>query len=121
MPFQTSTMAVSTTFTAASFLPLLLLCLAVADANQMMGVTGAQSPIALPPKPALAPAPAPAIDCGAACGSRCRLSSRPNLCKRACGSCCAECHCVPPGTYGNYEACPCYSRLKTHNKVRKCP
>ncbi|VFQ99860.1 unnamed protein product [Cuscuta campestris] len=63
----------------------------------------------------------PAIDCDGACGVRCGKSKRPNLCKRACGSCCATCHCVPPGTSGNYESCPCYSTLTTHNNVRKCP
>ncbi|KAG6410845.1 hypothetical protein SASPL_128915 [Salvia splendens] len=61
------------------------------------------------------------IDCKSACAGRCKLSSRPNLCKRACGTCCARCNCVPPGTYGNYEACPCYASLTTHGNKRKCP
>ncbi|KAK4787940.1 hypothetical protein SAY86_011773 [Trapa natans] len=59
------------------------------------------------------------IDCGGACAARCRLSSRPNLCKRACGTCCARCSCVPPGTYGNYDACPCYGSLTTRGNRRK--
>ncbi|KDP46750.1 hypothetical protein JCGZ_06538 [Jatropha curcas] len=79
---------------------------------------------------ALAPSPAPApvasgsklsIDCGEACKGRCKLSKRPNLCKRSCGSCCAKCNCVPPGTYGNLEFCPCYASLTTRNHTRKCP
>ncbi|XP_008803456.1 snakin-2 [Phoenix dactylifera] len=61
------------------------------------------------------------INCGEACSARCRLSSRPNLCKRACGTCCSRCNCVPPGTYGNYETCPCYAALTTHGGARKCP
>ncbi|KAG9443030.1 hypothetical protein H6P81_018884 [Aristolochia fimbriata] len=61
------------------------------------------------------------IDCGAACAGRCRLSSRPNLCKRACGSCCARCNCVPPGTYGNKEQCPCYAKMTTRGNKPKCP
>ncbi|KAL8556234.1 hypothetical protein ACS0TY_003874 [Phlomoides rotata] len=61
------------------------------------------------------------IDCGAACAARCRLSGRPNLCKRACGSCCSKCNCVPPGTYGNYEACSCYAKLTTRANKPKCP
>ncbi|KAA0063284.1 hypothetical protein IC582_007267 [Cucumis melo] len=61
------------------------------------------------------------INCGGACASRCKLSSRPNLCKRACGTCCARCSCVPPGTSGNYGACPCYAKLTTHGGRRKCP
>ncbi|XP_031107331.1 gibberellin-regulated protein 1-like [Ipomoea triloba] len=71
-----------------------------------------------------APAPSPkpqGIDCPAACGERCKKSKRPNLCKRSCGSCCNTCKCVPPGTSGNYEICPCYFNLKTHNNTRKCP
>ncbi|KAL1554352.1 Snakin-2 [Salvia divinorum] len=61
------------------------------------------------------------IDCKNACAKRCKLSSRPNLCKRACGTCCSRCNCVPPGTYGNYDACPCYASLTTHGNRRKCP
>ncbi|KAH6820288.1 GAST1-like protein 1 [Perilla frutescens var. hirtella] len=63
----------------------------------------------------------PKIDCGSACAARCKLSSRPNLCKRACGTCCARCSCVPPGTYGNYDACPCYASLTTRDNKPKCP
>ncbi|WMV13211.1 hypothetical protein MTR67_006596 [Solanum verrucosum] len=61
------------------------------------------------------------IDCGGACAARCRLSSRPRLCNRACGTCCARCNCVPPGTSGNTETCPCYASLTTHGNRRKCP
>ncbi|KAJ3672272.1 hypothetical protein LUZ60_006993 [Juncus effusus] len=61
------------------------------------------------------------IDCGGACETRCKESSRPNLCKRACGSCCSRCSCVPPGTNGNYETCPCYANMTTHGGQRKCP
>ncbi|KAL3733348.1 hypothetical protein ACJRO7_022819 [Eucalyptus globulus] len=48
-------------------------------------------------------------------------SSRPHLCKRACGTCCARCDCVPPGTSGNYDACPCYANMTTHGGRHKCP
>ncbi|KAJ0989756.1 hypothetical protein J5N97_008112 [Dioscorea zingiberensis] len=61
------------------------------------------------------------IDCGAACSGRCRLSSRPNLCMRACGTCCARCNCVPPGTSGNTDQCPCYANMTTHGGRKKCP
>ncbi|CAJ1972548.1 unnamed protein product [Sphenostylis stenocarpa] len=61
------------------------------------------------------------IDCNGACGARCRLSSRPRLCQRACGTCCRRCNCVPPGTAGNQEACPCYATLTTRGGRRKCP
>ncbi|GMN35781.1 hypothetical protein TIFTF001_005533 [Ficus carica] len=61
------------------------------------------------------------IDCDGACEARCALSSRPRLCKRACGTCCKRCDCVPPGTSGNYDACPCYANMTTHGGRRKCP
>ncbi|KAM4129931.1 hypothetical protein ACJW30_01G061500 [Castanea mollissima] len=60
-------------------------------------------------------------DCGAACSARCQLSSRPNLCKRACGTCCARCSCVPPGTSGNRDVCPCYATMTTRGGQLKCP
>ncbi|XP_004292950.1 PREDICTED: gibberellin-regulated protein 11-like [Fragaria vesca subsp. vesca] len=63
----------------------------------------------------------PKIDCDGACDVRCGLSSRPDECKRACGTCCARCGCVPPGTSGHYEACPCYWNMTTHGGRRKCP
>lgn len=61
------------------------------------------------------------MDCAKACKGRCAETKRPNLCKRACGSCCKTCNCVPPGTSGNYDKCPCYFHLHTHNHTRKCP
>ncbi|KAF8023581.1 hypothetical protein BT93_F0943 [Corymbia citriodora subsp. variegata] len=69
-----------------------------------------------PPAP-----PPPHIDCDGACAARCQLSSRPRLCKRACGTCCTRCDCVPPGTSGNYDACPCYANMTTHGGKHKCP
>ncbi|KAL9395534.1 hypothetical protein Peur_009787 [Populus x canadensis] len=61
------------------------------------------------------------IDCGGACKDRCSLSSRPHLCNRACGTCCARCKCVPKGTSGNLDTCPCYATMTTHGGRRKCP
>ncbi|CAL9045099.1 unnamed protein product [Musa acuminata subsp. burmannicoides] len=61
------------------------------------------------------------IDCGAKCAYRCSKSSRPNLCNRACNTCCSRCNCVPPGTDGNRDVCPCYANMKTHGGRPKCP
>ncbi|KAH0448239.1 hypothetical protein IEQ34_022039 [Dendrobium chrysotoxum] len=61
------------------------------------------------------------IDCNSECSRRCELSSRQNLCERACGTCCARCNCVPPGTSGNKELCPCYNNMTTHGGRKKCP
>ncbi|XP_030541468.1 snakin-2-like [Rhodamnia argentea] len=60
-------------------------------------------------------------DCGGACVARCQRSSRPHLCQRACRTCCARCNCVPPGTSGNLDACPCYANMTTRDDKRKCP
>ncbi|WOG97775.1 hypothetical protein DCAR_0417116 [Daucus carota subsp. sativus] len=60
-------------------------------------------------------------NCGAKCAERCKLSGRPNLCHRACGTCCGRCNCVPPGTSGNYDVCPCYANLTTTGGKKKCP
>ncbi|KAI3460651.1 hypothetical protein Pfo_017314 [Paulownia fortunei] len=61
------------------------------------------------------------INCNYACSRRCSKSSRKNVCHRACRSCCERCHCVPPGTYGNKDLCPCYAKLRTHGNKPKCP
>ncbi|KAL6220686.1 hypothetical protein ACLB2K_008442 [Fragaria x ananassa] len=103
--------ALSKTLTASLVLSFLLLLLAEADHQTIMDINHGAAPSPLPP----------VLDCGVACAGRCKLSSRPRLCKRACGSCCSKCNCVPPGTAGNLEACPCYANLTTHNQTRKCP
>ncbi|XP_027149826.1 snakin-2-like isoform X2 [Coffea eugenioides] len=61
------------------------------------------------------------IDCKSACDARCAETKRRNLCKRACGTCCERCHCVPPGTSGNEDVCPCYANMTTHGGRHKCP
>ncbi|KAI4336781.1 hypothetical protein L6164_015263 [Bauhinia variegata] len=61
------------------------------------------------------------IDCNGACKARCLLASRQRMCHRACGTCCKRCNCVPPGTSGNQEVCPCYASMTTHGGRRKCP
>ncbi|EEF35558.1 cypmaclein [Ricinus communis] len=61
------------------------------------------------------------IDCKSKCEYRCSKASRHKMCIRACNSCCERCHCVPPGTSGNRDVCPCYAHLKTHGGRLKCP
>ncbi|XP_039171566.1 snakin-2-like [Eucalyptus grandis] len=88
-----------------------VLLLQLAEADQMtQGVVNAGDN-SMPPK----------MDCGGACAARCQLSSRPRLCQRACGTCCARCNCVPPGTSGNLDVCPCYANMTTRDNKRKCP
>ncbi|KAK1316532.1 Gibberellin-regulated protein 2 [Acorus calamus] len=61
------------------------------------------------------------IDCGAKCEYRCSEASRHNMCIRACNTCCDRCHCVPPGTSGHENVCPCYANMTTHGGRHKCP
>ncbi|KAJ1424909.1 Gibberellin regulated protein [Sesbania bispinosa] len=61
------------------------------------------------------------IDCVGKCNYRCSKASREKICKRACNSCCERCNCVPPGTSGNRDVCPCYASLTTHGGKLKCP
>ncbi|XP_061366613.1 cypmaclein-like [Gastrolobium bilobum] len=61
------------------------------------------------------------IDCAGKCNYRCSKSSRHNMCIRACTGCCKKCNCVPPGTSGNKDKCPCYASLTTHGGKLKCP
>ncbi|XP_041018755.1 snakin-2-like [Juglans microcarpa x Juglans regia] len=99
-------MAISKALIASILLSLLL----IAEADQM-AVKDDVAKGSVPTK----------IDCGGACNARCQLSSRPNLCKRACGTCCSRCNCVPPGTSGNQDVCPCYANMTTRGNKRKCP
>nr|KYP74730.1 Gibberellin-regulated protein 3 [Cajanus cajan] len=61
------------------------------------------------------------IDCGGKCNYRCSKAGRHVMCLRACNTCCQRCNCVPPGTAGNRDMCPCYARLTTHGGKLKCP
>ncbi|KAI9200525.1 hypothetical protein LWI28_009415 [Acer negundo] len=61
------------------------------------------------------------IDCRSKCKYRCSKASRQKICKRACNTCCERCNCVPPGTFGNKEVCPCYANMTTHGGKLKCP
>ncbi|CAI0396367.1 unnamed protein product [Linum tenue] len=61
------------------------------------------------------------IDCKGKCKYRCSKASRHKICIRACNTCCHRCNCVPPGTSGNYDTCPCYYHMTTHGGRRKCP
>ncbi|KAK2404224.1 gibberellin-regulated protein [Trifolium repens] len=61
------------------------------------------------------------IDCNGKCNYRCSKTSRKKICLRACTDCCKKCNCVPPGTSGNTNMCPCYASLTTHGGKLKCP
>eukprot|EP01018_Ginkgo_biloba_P037577 Gb_25904 [translate_table: standard] len=60
-------------------------------------------------------------DCPGKCGGRCALAGREDRCMRYCLICCEKCQCVPSGTYGHKEECPCYANMKTSKGRDKCP
>ncbi|KAI5567612.1 hypothetical protein POPTR_013G113400v4 [Populus trichocarpa] len=61
------------------------------------------------------------INCKSKCEYRCSKASRHKMCIRACNTCCQRCNCVPPGTSGNEDTCPCYANMTTHGGRHKCP
>ncbi|KAL9235528.1 hypothetical protein vseg_010279 [Gypsophila vaccaria] len=72
---------------------------------------------------ALPPTPAPASEfCKKKCGERCALKGPGSRCEAYCLMCCDKCHCVPSGTSGNLDQCPCYRDMKSPKSGRpKCP
>ncbi|XP_056170923.1 gibberellin-regulated protein 12-like [Syzygium oleosum] len=59
--------------------------------------------------------------CAAACDYRCSATSHRKPCLFFCNKCCAKCLCVPSGTYGHKEECPCYNNWTTEEGKPKCP
>ncbi|XP_061374264.1 gibberellin-regulated protein 13-like [Gastrolobium bilobum] len=60
-------------------------------------------------------------ECNPRCVDRCSNTQYKKPCLFFCQKCCAKCLCVPPGTYGNKEVCPCYNNWKTKRGGPKCP
>ncbi|XP_074321248.1 protein GAST1-like [Silene latifolia] len=60
-------------------------------------------------------------ECGGKCTMRCSATSFKKPCMFFCQKCCTKCLCVPPGTYGNKQLCPCYNNWKTKRGGPKCP
>ncbi|XP_026382674.1 gibberellin-regulated protein 12-like [Papaver somniferum] len=60
-------------------------------------------------------------ECASACQQRCSATSHKKPCLLYCNKCCNKCLCVPSGTYGHKEECPCYNNLKTQEGKPKCP
>ncbi|KAL6636682.1 hypothetical protein ACP70R_024254 [Stipagrostis hirtigluma subsp. patula] len=60
-------------------------------------------------------------ECPGACDYRCSNTQYRKACLTFCNKCCAKCRCVPPGTYGHKETCPCYNNWKTKEGGPKCP
>ncbi|XP_019199391.1 PREDICTED: protein GAST1-like [Ipomoea nil] len=60
-------------------------------------------------------------ECGDACTYRCSKTAYKKPCMFFCQKCCFKCRCVPPGTYGHKQVCPCYNNWKTKRGGPKCP
>uniref|UniRef100_A0A1D1ZC56 Protein GAST1 n=1 Tax=Anthurium amnicola TaxID=1678845 RepID=A0A1D1ZC56_9ARAE len=60
-------------------------------------------------------------ECSGRCRARCSATAYKKPCLFFCQKCCAKCLCVPPGTYGNKQFCPCYNNWKTKRGGPKCP
>ncbi|MCL7033552.1 hypothetical protein MKW94_013967 [Papaver nudicaule] len=59
--------------------------------------------------------------CAGACEVRCSATSHKKPCLLYCNQCCNKCLCVPSGTFGHKEECPCYNNWKTKEGGPKCP
>jgi len=60
-------------------------------------------------------------ECPKACDYRCSKASGREDCLYFCNLCCDKCLCVPSGTFGNKEECPCYNNWKAKSGKPKCP
>ncbi|CAH1431921.1 unnamed protein product [Lactuca virosa] len=63
----------------------------------------------------------PIEQCPSACSIRCSATHHRSHCMDVCVDCCGKCLCVPSGTLGNKNECPCYRDLKTKEGQPKCP
>uniref|UniRef100_K3YDP4 Uncharacterized protein n=1 Tax=Setaria italica TaxID=4555 RepID=K3YDP4_SETIT len=101
--------------------PALLICflflLALASAAEIIGSNGVFSLGNNDGKGNLKPS----RDAVGECRRRCSKTHHKKPCLFFCNKCCAKCLCVPPGTYGNKDTCPCYNNWKTKRGGPKCP
>ncbi|KAB2023503.1 Snakin-1 [Gossypium arboreum] len=59
--------------------------------------------------------------CDSKCAVRCSKAGVQDRCLKYCGICCEKCHCVPSGTFGHKDECPCYRDMKNSKGKSKCP
>ncbi|KAJ4772561.1 Gibberellin-regulated family protein [Rhynchospora pubera] len=104
---------------------LLFLC-AQGQAKYSPGPTAqpghASSPAPLPfPMYGVTPGSLHPQECPGRCATRCSATAYKKPCMFYCQKCCWTCLCVPSGTYGNKQSCPCYNIWKTKRGGPKCP
>ncbi|KAJ7570034.1 hypothetical protein O6H91_01G105400 [Diphasiastrum complanatum] len=61
------------------------------------------------------------FDCASKCDYRCSKAKLHKRCIHYCNMCCGKCNCVPSGTSGNKQECPCYDEMKNSDGGPKCP
>ncbi|XP_073133188.1 gibberellin-regulated protein 5-like [Henckelia pumila] len=109
------------------FMFLLIICVSTLSIIGISHAYGVESTHTLPFSPIASAAnggitcPVPQNRCGSECERRCSATSHKKPCLFFCNKCCNICLCVPPGTYGNKECCPCYNNWKTKEGGPKCP
>ncbi|KAK9735038.1 hypothetical protein RND81_04G179400 [Saponaria officinalis] len=60
-------------------------------------------------------------ECPSECERRCAVASAHDRCILYCNLCCEKCLCVPSGTSGHKQECPCYNEWTTKSGKPKCP
>ncbi|KMT04724.1 hypothetical protein BVRB_7g169050 [Beta vulgaris subsp. vulgaris] len=90
----------------------LILCSALLDINNAQPLSPSQSPDTVESTTGF---------CSNKCGVRCALKGVNSRCMKYCMMCCGKCSCVPSGTSGNLNECPCYRDWKAPNGRPKCP
>ncbi|XP_016497155.1 protein GAST1 [Nicotiana tabacum] len=106
-------------------LHLILLLMVLLLVSTHASITEPPAPQAQPPNTfpmyGITPGSLHPQECGARCIYRCSKTAFKKPCMFFCEKCCAKCLCVPPGTYGNKQFCPCYNNWKTKRGGPKCP
>ncbi|XP_021720372.1 peamaclein-like [Chenopodium quinoa] len=99
---------------AAILIITLILCSTLLDITNadLSPQPSAQSPTSLATAPGF---------CNNKCGVRCALKGINSRCMKYCLMCCGKCSCVPSGTSGHLDECPCYRDWKAPNGRPKCP
>ncbi|XP_059289646.1 protein GAST1-like [Lycium ferocissimum] len=110
-------------FSLVLILPLLIMILLVGTHAKIVTETPAPQP--QPPKTSPMNGTTPGSlhpqECLPKCTYRCSKTQYRKPCMFFCQKCCVKCLCVPPGTYGNKQFCPCYNNWKTKRGGPKCP
>ncbi|XP_077229631.1 peamaclein-like [Tasmannia lanceolata] len=113
----------SFSFLSSSFLLFLGLVLVVelSNAETTINSGGPTYSPAPAPAPESGPGSVQAKDCPNKCAYRCSATAHKEPCMHFCVMCCTKCLCVPSGTYGHKEECPCYNEWKSKKGKPKCP